>query len=149
MQRVEHALQVDRVHFVPLRLGHFEKSLAGVDARVIDQHIDAAEIACRAFHPLGDVTAPPHVAAESGSGTARRDDGFGNPLATCQVPIEQVRMRALTGKEACNRLADSGGGARNQCDPILQHGNMITRWRVYGKEMWSARERRMAFWGLL
>jgi hypothetical protein len=36
-------------------------------------------------------------------------------------------VRALTGKEARHRLADSGGGAGDQCDPILQHGHIITR----------------------
>ena len=42
-------------------------------------------------------------------------------------------MRALTGKEARNGLADSGGGAADQRNPILQHGNMITRLRAVGK----------------
>jgi hypothetical protein len=36
-------------------------------------------------------------------------------------------VRALTGKEPRYRLADSGGGAGNQCDPIFQHGHIITR----------------------
>jgi hypothetical protein len=49
------------------------------------------------------------------------------------VAIEKIGMRALTGEEACNGLADSGGGAADQRNPILQHGNMITRLHAVGK----------------
>ena len=89
LQGVEHALQIDVLHFVPLRFGHSEKRLARIDAGVVDQHIDAAEIADGAFHPRCDVAGEPHVAAEGRRGTARRDDGFGNPPATFEVAIEK------------------------------------------------------------
>ena len=62
--------------------------------------------------------------------SARRHDGFGDPPAALQVPIQNVGVRALTGKEPRHRLADSGGGAGDQYDPILQHGHIITRRRM-------------------
>ena len=39
-------------------------------------------------------------------------------------------MRALGGKEPRNRLADTRGSSADQCDLILQHGNIITRPRA-------------------
>ena len=52
------------MHFVPLCFGHSEKRLAGVYAGVIDQNIDAAEIADRAFDPGRDIAGALHVAAK-------------------------------------------------------------------------------------
>src|SRR5260370_17687872 len=65
LEGVKHALQVDLLHFVPLGFGHSEKSLAGIDACVIDQHIDAAEAADRALHPGPDVGGAPPPSPEN------------------------------------------------------------------------------------
>jgi hypothetical protein len=49
-------------------------------------------------------------------------------------------VRTVTGKEPLYRLADSGGGAGDQCYPVLQHGHMITRGRAR-REAWFLRAR--------
>ena len=125
LQTMEHgALEVDRLHFVPLLFGHSQEWLAGIDAGVIDQDVDLTELFDGGRDRRCDLRGVPDIAREVLGPPSRRADRFGHGPVSPGIPIQQKHARSLGGEEPGDGLADSGGGAGDEGGLFVkQHGS--------------------------
>ena len=129
----EHALEVHVQHQVVVGLGDVDEVGAPFHPRVVDQDVDAAELAdCFGNHPpvvihLADVTGDQHRVFAAG-GLDLRERAFG---AVAGKAIFHRHRGALARQPQCDRAADSLCGAGDQRNLAMQpHRHASNRMRL-------------------
>src|SRR5437899_4274127 len=111
MKGAEHALEICVLHGIPLLLGHAQKGLPRIDSGVIDQDIDPARTLRRAIDPALHIARVADVSAGSDCRTPCGAYRLRDALASVDVPIQDMDMRALAGEESRHSFTNAGGAA--------------------------------------
>ena len=116
-----HALEVDRDHAVEQLLRVLrERMHRALDARVVEEHVDAAEVLRRALDVALDLVGVPHVGLEGqylGAGLAHRGRRHDE---SDRVEVDEHDARALAGESQRGRASDSTRAAGDQCRLALE-----------------------------
>jgi hypothetical protein len=114
LQAVVHTLEVDGLHLVPLLFGHSQERLTGVDAGIIDQNVDLAELLDGGIDCRSDLRGVADIAGEVLGPASRRAYGLGHRPISAGIPIQQKNASPLRGEQPGDGLADSCGGAGDE-----------------------------------
>jgi len=123
LRDVEHAIQIDRQHVLPVLGDHVGIAGEGVaprDAGIVHQHRDAADpgLDLGRHRPAGGAVGD--VEGEGGRLAARFDDASGGRLRRPAIDVEHGDGCALARIAARDRLADAGAGTGDDGDVVLQ-----------------------------
>jgi hypothetical protein len=129
LRAVEDTLQVGVVHGVPLLFCHFQKGLAGIDAGVVDQDIDAAKASDRVVDHFCHGIATAGVGLKGKGGAAFRLERGRLCLDCFAVQVGEEYMSTVFGKELRDSGADAGSRTGYDGDLILQqfHRVMVSK----------------------
>ena len=85
---VKYALEVDVMHLVPLTVVYFEKRLSWIDASVVDQNVNSAELIRRHFNHLVEDRSLPHVSIDRDGKPIPGADRSGKSVISCPIPVD-------------------------------------------------------------
>src|SRR6202035_52206 len=120
----EHAVEVDRQHLRPISRGEVEKAVPDADAGVVDQDVDAAELAVDGREGRRNL---PRICHVDDDGVHQRRKFPGELMAAFRIAVED-QDPGLFLKEAFDRReTDPTGTARDDDSLPLEssHDRMI------------------------
>ena len=132
------ALEIDREHRLPLRLGHLDRIEIGVDAGVVDEHVDSSGSAEHVLDAADDVGFDRHIGGDEIDGTgpgelANSTRRFGS------VDVEERDARPFGEALLDDRAPDAARSARDEGHPICKtpHGPISYAGRSAETERYS------------